>query len=293
MNPPVQYGFEARGSYAPRLVVRIPAALTRTDQCSVYVLAPLPPGVYFDPYTARVEHTEPVRAAQALGPVELEKPVGWAADGAFEDEVQRTWWERGDDHNIALAEKASRLGTLCHGAVCEHTAVLLELAPRSEDMRATQVHVPLHVRYYPARAPTAPPAAPAPGASVWERLVSPIFTRWSAQQYDDVPLTLDGPVVFAACDAAPDALLWEPAEPADLLHGHHAHLRGELAALLAPGARALFTSSVRAVADTEVTAAVPVGNVTLYPAVLLLTLVAVLWSTRAVVHSVRRAVAAA
>lgn len=303
MDPTVEYAAEARRSFAPRLVVTVPGEIARAEQCTVYIAAPLPPDVFFDPYTARMERSEPVSDVQFLGHVELEKPVGWASDaevGEVEVSVE-------DAPTTALA----RVMPSCHGPTCEHTAVLLELAPGAADALDTQVHIPLHVRYHPARTPhrDAPPedahddTEGAHGAAhavahaahrihhTWATTIAPRIRRWGEQHYEHVPIIADGgPVVFAACASMPDTMVWHEVDVDDVLPSTHAHLRTELRAALAPNDQALYMPKMLPRATTAMTTPVPVGNVTLYPAVLALTLLAVLWATRSVIQGVRRAV---
>ena len=126
MDHRARFGFLQRRSYAPQLSVDIPAEIARQTKCTVFTLIPLPPALLYDPFTARIERSEAVSDAQFLGHLELEKAVGWAGEGAYEDEVRRTWWERNDFQDPDLAPPAARLES-CHGKACEHTALLLEL----------------------------------------------------------------------------------------------------------------------------------------------------------------------
>lgn len=79
------------------------------------------------------------------------------------------------------------------------------------------------------------------------------------------------------------------AAPAQLLHGEHAHLLTELSGALAMQTSPLYTPIAASYTDEPTSADVPIGNAALYPAVLLMTLLAVLFATRAVVKSVRHA----
>lgn len=303
MDPTVEYAAEARRSFAPRLVVTVPGEIAHAEQCTVYIAAPLPPDVFFDPYTARMERTEPVSDVQFLGHLELEKPVGWATDA----EVGGAEASAEDVSTTALA----RSTPTCHGPTCEYSAVLLELAQGTGDAIDSQVHIPLHVRYHPARIPhrdAPPPHAPgdddgAHGAAhaiahaahrfhhTWATSIAPRIRRWGEQHYEHVPIIADGgPIVFATCASMPDTMVWREVDVDDVLPSTHAHLRTELRAALAPNDQALYTPRTLPRATTEMTTPVPIGNVTLYPAVLAITLLAMLWATRSVMHGVRRAV---
>ncbi|WFC95366.1 hypothetical protein MBRA1_002014 [Malassezia brasiliensis] len=303
MDPTVEYAAAARRSFAPRLAVTVPGEIAHAEQCTVYVAAPLSPDVFFDPYTARMERTEPVSDVQLLGHLELEKPVGWATDAEVGEAEISAEEVSAPTHSSAT----------CHGPTCEHSAVLLELARGAGDAIDTQVHIPLHVRYHPARIPhrdashahvhgnedSAHGAAHAVAHAAhrfyhtWATSIVPRIRRWGEQHYDHVPIIADGgPIVFAACASMPDTMVWREVNVDDVLPSTHAHLRTELRAALAPNNQALYMPRTLPRATTEMTTPVPIGNVTLYPAVLALTLLAVLWATRSVMHSVRRAVGA-
>lgn len=318
MDHRARFGFLQRGSYAPQLRVDIPAELARQNKCTVFTLIPLPPALLYDPFTARIERSEAVSDAQFLGHLELEKAVGWAGEGAYEDEVRRTWWERNDFQDPDLAPHAARLET-CHGKACEHTALLLELDPPANTAQLdVHLNVPLHVRYHAAQARDADvPPADAPAAHDgsawgrathalahaqhrWQQFTDSYLARWTQTQYEHVPLLANnaGPVVFASCSEPPDPMIWEEtgtyplltyAAPAQLLHGEHAHLLTELSGALAMQTSPLYTPIAASYTDEPTSADVPIGNAALYPAVLLMTLLAVLFATRAVVKSVRHA----
>ncbi|WFD31148.1 hypothetical protein MSPP1_002182 [Malassezia sp. CBS 17886] len=81
-------------SYAPTLRVHVPLAALDSRSCRVYVLAPLPPALYYDPYTARINATQPVQRVDPLGYLELERHAGWTAQSHADAEfVPRSWWE--------------------------------------------------------------------------------------------------------------------------------------------------------------------------------------------------------
>ena len=128
------YRWDHVESYAPQLTLYPPRSM---PACRAMAVVPLPPVVYYDPYTARLP---PSVNATLLGPLELEKPVGWARRTqrfASVEKVPRTWWEGTQEHD---AERP------CEGDACEHTALLLDFGS------ADHVSVPLHVRYIPPRA---------------------------------------------------------------------------------------------------------------------------------------------
>ena len=198
-------------SYAPTLELHAPHSVP--EACVLRAFVPLPPSMYYDPYTAGIERTQRASAVH-LCHLELERQRGWSEASEVEAEP-RAWWER-SEHASAPAPCT---------AACEYTGVLVELQPGER-----HVSVPLHMRYTPAELRTAGESLeprqlwiselPAPLALVerpWraatramQRVVESIrfVLAHSGQHYADTPLAGHDaqPWFFAACKA-PD---WTP-----------------------------------------------------------------------------------
>ncbi|WFC99822.1 hypothetical protein MYAM1_002568 [Malassezia yamatoensis] len=245
-----------------------------------------------------------------MGPIELEKPVGWAAKGTYEDEIQRTWWERNDYANSEHADgkSSSSHQSLCHGPACEHTAVLLQLEASPTQEETTDIPIPLHIRYHSAhlvrRESTAEnvklntsasssiawPSSFQNLVSEWKHNVAPRIQRWKGNEYQSVPiLSPAGPKIFAACDTPPNPSQWQQIDSHELLPNSHAHLRPDLNVLLAPP-RPLYSLVTPLEIMSENQMQIPVGDVSWYPAVQLLSMLAILYSTWRIMQSVQRAV---
>lgn len=313
MNERGGFRYEAVDSFAPKLTVRVPGALAREPHCSTHILVPLSASLYFDPYTARMQRDQRVVDVQHLGLLELEKSEGWSADGVQDTATQKSWWEQSGD--------AVRAAPVCEDDACERTAVLAELDPGAGNESA-EVTFPLHLRYQQALShradtpkhthtlewslPTSPDEswmrrisrttthAARTLAQAWERAIAPHLTHWTQQNYSPVPLAgpmAHDPVILAVCERAPPPGKWFAADLDDVLPAAYAHLRGDLAAALALPSQQVYVPRMN-LAGPDATLQAPVGDATLYPSVVVITLLAVLLATHTTIRSIRWAVAA-
>ena len=266
------YRWDHVESYAPQLTLYPPRSM---PACRAMAVVPLPPVVYYDPYTARLP---PSVNATLLGPLELEKPVGWARRTqrfASVEKVPRTWWEGTQEHDA---------GRPCEGDACEHTALLLDFGS------ADHVSVPLHVRYIPPRAFDADDATwldalslptwlPEAAQQAWQAL-RPSVKRslrsaraWRAQHYARVHLLPDEPRFFSAC---PERQPWADADELDASFfwpSTHAHLQASFERHTAP--LTLYEAPSAPRAETTSTARIPIGDASMATMVQLATLGAI------------------
>lgn len=267
-----RYRWDHAGSFAPQLTLFAPRAI---PACRAMAVVPLPPVLYYDPYTAQLP---PTVNATLFGPLELEKPVGWTKRTqrlASVEKVPRMWWEGTQEHDFERP---------CESDACECTALLLDFGS------ADKISVPLHVRYLPPSAfehedatwldaMSLPTWLPEAAQQAWHAL-RPGLKRglrsaraWSTRHYARVNLLPDEPLFFSAC---PERQAWTDADELDVslfLPSTHAQLHASLEQHMAPYALYELPSAPRA--ETTSTAHIPIGDASLASTVQLATLGAI------------------
>ncbi|KAN0062403.1 hypothetical protein ACQY0O_005286 [Thecaphora frezii] len=169
----------------PTLTIALPSMSQHAldPRCVPSLLVHLPPALFFDPFTSSSLKRHPLLlSSRLIGPLELEKPVGWSRSSSSGTDgspapSSRSWWKVGDNHSSvpipirqnpqhATVEARLRAATQSHvlhshadHLALEHTALLLRLDSRELQKKRSKppiLQVPLHVRYMPPRAASLP-----------------------------------------------------------------------------------------------------------------------------------------
>lgn len=267
-----RYRWDHVGSYAPRLTLHAPKAL---PACRAMAVVLLPPALYYDPYTAQLPSSV---SATLLGPLELEKPVGWTKRTqrlASVEKVPRMWWEGAQEQGSEQP---------CEGDACEHAALLLDFGTMDN------ISVPLHVRYIPPSAfenedatwlgaMSLPTWLPEAAQQAWHA-VRPGLQRglrsaraWCTRHYARVNLLPEEPLFFSACPERQPSTDADELDASLFLPSTHAQIHASFERHMAP--YILYEPPSAPRAETTSTAHIPIGDASLASVVQLATLGAI------------------